>query len=122
MSLCWAKGTSGLDYEESTAIGHKTKSATELNNLWEFIRRYMEDGPEAVPKPKLISKFPWPWVSLQAPMIYLWPLFGKYGYEKLLPIFILLSPLFLIHGIFHWISLLLCWEPKWPKEIEDAGK
>jgi hypothetical protein len=35
---------------------------------------------------------------------------------------LLISPAFLIIGLSHWASLLLCWKPRWPKIIQEAGK
>ncbi|MFD3213678.1 hypothetical protein RAC78_22690, partial [Pseudomonas sp. LR_7] len=34
---------------------------------------------------------------------------------------VLISPAFLIAGTGHWLSLLLCWKPRWPKIIREAG-
>lgn len=30
-------------------------------------------------------------------------------------------PAFVIIGTGHWLSLLLCWRPRWPKVIREAG-
>jgi len=34
----------------------------------------------------------------------------------------LLLPVMLIHATGHWLSLLLCYEPRFPREIEEAGR
>ncbi|WP_230380341.1 hypothetical protein [Pseudomonas fulva] len=34
---------------------------------------------------------------------------------------VLISPAFLIIGTGHWLSLMLCWKPRWPKIIREAG-
>ena len=34
----------------------------------------------------------------------------------------LLLPAILIHATGHWLSLLLCYEPRFPREIEEAGR
>jgi len=107
---------------EITFVGKPTRNASELLAFWEYIRRYMEEGPEAAPKPKkLIGKFPWPWRSFMA----VWQLDS--GFLKVpqlwifLPIYCLLLPLIIIHACAHWVSLLLCYEPKFPRSIENAG-
>jgi len=107
---------------EITFVGKPTRNASELLAFWEYIRRYMEEGPEAAPKPKkLIGKFPWPWRSFMA----VWQLDS--GFLKapqlwiFLPIYCLLLPLIIVHACAHWVSLLLCYEPKFPRSIENAG-
>ncbi|MGF6591816.1 DUF6708 domain-containing protein [Pseudomonas sp. 2835] len=107
---------------EVTLVGKPTRNASELLAFWEYIRRYMEEGPEAAPKPaKLIGKFPWPWRSFMA----VWRLDSRFIKTPALWVFVLvyslLLPLIVIHAFGHWISLLLCYEPKFPKSIEKAG-
>ncbi|MCU1720350.1 DUF6708 domain-containing protein [Pseudomonas sp. 5P_5.1_Bac1] len=126
--LGWEKGD-GVDLQgtptdniELTFIGKPTRNASELLAFWEYIRRYMEDGPAAAPAPeKLICKFPWPWLSLKAA----WGLDTSFLRQRELRIFVLLNlllwPVILIHATGHWLSLLLCYEPRFPKSIEDAG-
>ena len=127
--LVWDKGD-GVDLEgtptdniEVTFIGKPTRNASELLAFWEYIRRYMEDGPAAAPAPeKLICKFPWPWLSLKAA----WGLDTSFLRQRELRIFVLLNlllwPVILIHATGHWLSLLLCYEPRFPKVIEEAGR
>ncbi|MGF6591815.1 DUF6708 domain-containing protein [Pseudomonas sp. 2835] len=107
---------------EVTLVGRPTRNASELLAFWEYIRRYMEEGPEAAPKPtKLIGKFPWPWRSFMA----VWRLDSRFIKTPALWVFVLvyslLLPLIVIHAFGHWISLLLCYEPKFPRSIEEAG-
>ena len=127
--LVWDKGD-GVDLQgtptdniEVTFIGKPTRNASELLAFWEYIRRYMEDGPAAAPAPKkLICKFPWPWLSLKAA----WGLDTSFFRQSELRVFVLLNlllwPVILIHATGHWLSLLLCYEPKFPKVIEEAGR
>jgi len=108
---------------EITFVGKPTRNASELLAFWEYIRRYMEEGPEAAPKPKkLIGKFPWPWRSFMA----VWQLDSRFVKIPQLwifvPIYCLLLPLILVHACGHWVSLLLCYEPRFPRSIEDAGR
>ncbi|WP_175651736.1 DUF6708 domain-containing protein [Pseudomonas sp. Marseille-P9899] len=127
--LVWDKGDgvdlggTPTDNIEVTFIGKPTRNARELLAFWEYIRRYMEDGPAAAPAPeKLICKFPWPWLSLKAA----WGLDTSFVRNRELRVFVLLNlllwPVILIHATGHWLSLLLCYEPRFPKSIEDAGR
>ncbi|WP_146038389.1 DUF6708 domain-containing protein [Pseudomonas sp. FW300-N1A1] len=107
---------------EMTLVGKPTRNASELLAFWEYIRRYMEDGPEAAPAPeRLLPRFPWPWHSLSA----VWRL--DTGVIKtpalwiFIPVHLLLLPLILIHACAHWVSLLLCYEPRFPRAIANAG-
>ncbi|MDD0973273.1 DUF6708 domain-containing protein [Pseudomonas fontis] len=127
--LCWDKGDgtdlagNPTDDIELTFVGKPTRNARELLAFWEYIRRYMEVGPEEAPPPKkLISKFPWPWLSLKAA----WGLDTSFLRHSALWVFVLLNcmllPAILIHAVGHWVSLLLCYEPRFPKAIENAGR
>ena len=83
----------------------------------------MEDGPAAAPAPqKLICKFPWPWLSLRAA----WRLDSSFFRDPALWVFVvantLLLPVILTHAFGHWVSLLLCYEPRFPRAIEEAGR
>ncbi|HBO0991751.1 TPA: hypothetical protein L4E57_005242, partial [Pseudomonas aeruginosa] len=127
--LVWDRGD-GVDLQgtptdniEVTFVGKPTRNASELLAFWEYIRRYMEDGPAAAPAPsKLISKFPWPWLSLKAA----WGLDTRFLKHRGLRVFVLANvlmlPAILIHATGHWLSLLLCYEPRFPRAIEEAGR
>ncbi|SIT08810.1 DUF6708 domain-containing protein [Achromobacter sp. MFA1 R4] len=126
--LAWDRGD-GVDLEgnptdniELAFVGKPTRNASELLAFWEYIRRYMEEGPEAAPAPKkLINKFPWPWLSFKVA----WRLDTQFLRHSALWVFVLLNililPAILIHATGHWLSLLLCYEPKFPRAIEEAG-
>ncbi|MDH0093681.1 hypothetical protein N7373_19705 [Achromobacter mucicolens] len=127
--LAWDKGD-GVDLEgtatdniEVTFVGKPTRNASELLAFWEYIRRYMENGPDTVPAPKkLVSKVPWPWLSFKAA----WGLDTQFLRHSALWVFVvanlLMLPAILIHAAGHWISLLLCYEPRFPRDIEEAGR
>ena len=83
----------------------------------------MEYGPDAAPRPlRLISKFPWPWNSFKVAWRLDTGSLGKPVLWFFVLINLLLLPVILIHGVFHWVSLLLCYEPRFPKAIEQAGE
>ncbi|MGO4004193.1 DUF6708 domain-containing protein [Pseudomonas fluorescens] len=108
---------------ELAFIGKPTRSAAELLAFWEYIRRYMECGLDAAPRPqRLICKFPWPWNSFKAAWRLDTSFLGNPALWLFISINLLLLPVILIHGFFHWISLLLCYEPRFPKAIEQAGQ
>lgn len=116
--LAWGTGDgtdlqgSFTDNIELTFVGKRTCNSSELMAFWEYIRRYMEVGDCAAPAPqKLISKFPSPLLSLKAASTL----------KVSGPLELLLWPTVLIHAFGHWLSLLLCYEPRFPKSIEDAG-
>jgi hypothetical protein len=87
-----------------------------VQGLWEFIRRYMEEGPEAVADS----------VSYYIPI----GRFGEnplYGFCRLLLNFnksigmqVFMAPLMLVFAIGRVISMLTGSNPKWPKEVEEA--
>jgi len=120
--LAWTNDMTGLPYFHIMLVGKVANGTSDIVNLWEFIRRYMEEGPQSVPRPKkLLGKVPWPWLSLQAPWSFMKPLWRAGLKPKVLLWTVLLSPVMLIHATGHWISLLLGWEPRWPKIIREAG-
>ncbi|EHK63293.1 DUF6708 domain-containing protein [Achromobacter arsenitoxydans] len=126
--LGWDRGD-GVDLQgtrtdnfEVTFVGKPTRNASELLAFWEYIRRYMEDGPAAAPAPKkLLTKFPWPWLSFKAAWGLDTRFFRHSGLWVFVVINILILPAILIHATGHWLSLLLCYEPRFPRVIEEAG-
>jgi hypothetical protein len=95
----------------------------ELVGFWEYIRRFMEEGPESVPRPKRLLKLhPFTWEPLRAAlrcMSFSWRKGGRLGTAVAV---LLLSPLIVLLAFCHWVSLLLCHQPRWPKVIEEAGQ
>lgn len=129
--LAWGKGAvydadgHPNDDFEIALVGRTARNGAELLAFWEYIRRYMEVGPQAAPPPKkLLSKTPWPWLSFEAA----WNIMPLRGLREsgMWPVFvlvkILLLPVTIVHAFGHWISLLLCYEPKFPPSIEGAGR
>ncbi|WP_420210886.1 DUF6708 domain-containing protein [Burkholderia aenigmatica] len=122
LMLAWTNDMTGLPYFHIMLVGKVANGTSDIVNLWEFIRRYMEEGPQSVPRPKkLLGKVPWPWLSLQAPWSFFKP-FWRGGLKRGVLLWtVLLSPVMLLHATLHWISLLLGWEPRWPRIIREAG-
>ena len=81
----------------------------------------MEEGPEHLPKPRKASLLPLPWHGFGA---HLETVGGLYrtspGIMKLLLV-IFLVPVMAFLGMAYWASELLCWQPRWPKVIRQAG-
>ncbi len=122
LMLAWTNDMTGLPYFHIMLVGKVANGTSDIVNLWEFIRRYMEEGPQSVPRPKkLLSKVPWPWLSLKASWSFLRPLWRAGLTAKVALWTVALSPLLLVHAALHWISLMLCWEPRWPRIIREAG-
>ncbi len=122
LMLAWTNDMTGLPYFHIMLVGKVANGTSDIVNLWEFIRRYMEEGPQSVPRPKkLLGKVPWPWLSLQAPWSFFKPLWRGGLKPGVLLWTVLLSPVILLHATLHWISLLLGWEPRWPRIIREAG-
>ncbi len=122
LMLAWTNDMTGLPYFHIMLVGKVANGTSDIVNLWEFIRRYMEEGPQSVPRPKkLLGKVPWPWLSLQAPWSFFRPLWREGFKPRVLLWTALLSPVMLLHASLHWISLLLGWEPRWPRIIREAG-
>jgi len=120
--LTWNPAVTGLPHLHLMFVGKTADGTSDIVNLWEFIRRYMEDGPQAVPPPKKrLTKVPWPWLSVMASLSFFRPLWRAGLRWQVAGWVTLASPALLIHAVGHWLSLLLCWEPRWPKLIREAG-
>lgn len=120
--LAWDSAVTGLPHLHLMFVGKVADGTSDIVNLWEFIRRYMEEGPQSVPQPKkLLGKIPWFWLSLLAPWSFFKPLWQAGMRRQVILWVTLVSPVLLLHAAGHWISLLLCWEPRWPKIIREAG-
>ena len=120
--LLWEPAVTGLPHFHLVFVGKVADGTSDIVNLWEFIRRYMEDGPQSVPPPKkLLGKVPWPWLSVMASLSFFRPLWRAGLRWQVACIVALASPALALHAVGHWVSLLLCWEPRWPRIIREAG-
>jgi hypothetical protein len=105
-----------------TFIGKPPPRIGDHQVQWEFIRRYMDEGGlQAVALPRISSKYPWPWKGLTA-LAEGHEDFFKTANGLMILGALLLSPAFLVIAFIHWISLLLCWTPHWPKALREAGQ
>lgn len=120
--LSWGPRLPDLPHLHVVFVGKRADGTSDIVNLWEFIRRYMEEGPQSVPAPKkLLGKVPWPWLSVMASLSFFRPLW-RAGLRWQVACFVALaSPALALHAVGHWVSLLLCWEPRWPRIIREAG-
>lgn len=113
----------GAGYDEMMMLGRPMSGNAELVGFWEYIRRYMEEGPDSVPRPKRLLKLhPFTFEPLRAAlrfMSFTWRDGSKIG---TLVAGTLLSPLIALLAFCHWVSLLLCYQPRWPEIIEEAGQ
>ncbi len=120
LDLIWPPSFAGALHPELIHVGKAANNFTELQSEWEFIRRFMDEGPEGLPRPSLTSHFPWPWQAFTPQFEGLTQYFRKSSRITKLGL-VLISPAFLIIGTGHWLSLMLCWKPRWPRIIREAG-
>lgn len=113
----------GFPVAQSVGIGKNTYHAQDYKDEWEFIRRYMEHGPDNLPKPRLSTHFPMPFHGIEGhikPMLRVWQNdTSLFWCLMLIPVFLILLPFYTVG---YFISECLCWQPRWPKVIRQAGK
>jgi len=117
----WYTPYTPLPFPNMVFVGKKSASEAEMKAEWEYIRRYMDEGGlDAVDPPSINSHLPLPWPAFAAQFEALGPYLRHSG-----PItwfgMLLVSPALVVLGLAHWASLLLCWRPRWPKIIQEAG-
>ncbi len=118
--LYWSQSFTRSHYPECAWVGKAGNNQSEIQAEWEFIRRFMDEGPEGLPRPRITSHFPWPWQAFTPQFEGLTHYF--WNSSRIIKLgLVLISPAFLILGVSHWLSLLLCWKPRWPKIIREAG-
>ncbi|MFK0096188.1 DUF6708 domain-containing protein [Pseudomonas sp. NPDC090592] len=120
LALIWHPSRTDLPHMEIAQIGKQGQGGSELRDEWEFIRRYMEEGPHAVPRPRLSTQLPSPIQAFSAQFEGLGRFFRKSSWLFKVAL-LMVWPAFVIVGTGHWLSLLLCWRPRWPKVIREAG-
>ena len=102
-------------------LGLPSRDYQHLLSFWEYIRRFMEDGADAVPAPKrLRSKWPNPLSSMWTVSRLSLPGGFDLG-RSFLWLRLALTPVFVIWGLGHYASLLLSYEGRFPKAIRQAS-
>lgn len=120
--LGWFPNDTLLPFPAYVFVGKQSSQLGDLQSEWEFIRRYMDEGGvQAVEKPRISSQLPLPWPAFTAQFDALGPFLRNSGPVVWLGC-LLISPAFVILGLSHWASLLLCWRPRWPRIIREAGQ
>ncbi|HEY9100119.1 MAG TPA: DUF6708 domain-containing protein [Thiobacillus sp.] len=108
--------TDGETVKESFAFSHYSgKNDPDLMQFWEFIRRYMADGPAT-----LIQK-----VEHVMEISHKKETFWN-GFHRLIAemapvplVAVLTSPLWFVIAIFRWIAMRTSKIPQWPQWVED---
>ncbi|MDH0650266.1 hypothetical protein N5D48_25945, partial [Pseudomonas sp. GD03858] len=111
LALVWHPIRTGLPHLEFAFLGKQGQGGSELRDEWEFIRRYMEEGPDAVPRPRLSTQLPSPIQAFSAQFEGLGRFFRHSGWPLKVAL-LLIWPAFVIIGTAHWVSLMLCWRPR----------
>ncbi|GKX61841.1 DUF6708 domain-containing protein [Pragia fontium] len=119
--IVWHPYRTGLPFGVMISIGKKMMSQQDLLDEWEFIRRYMEEGPANLPVPRKASLLPLPWHGFSAHMETVGSLYRLTPGIMKLPLVLFLTPVMIFLGMAYWASELLCWQPRWPKVIRQAG-
>lgn len=119
--LVWHPRFTGLPHMEMAFIGKQGQGGSELRDEWEFIRRFMEEGPEGLPRPRLSTRFPSPIQAFSAQFEGIGRFFRKSSWLFKVAM-LMVWPAFVVLGTCHWVSLMLCWRPRWPKIIREAGQ
>lgn len=101
---------------ETFAFGYVSTSMDNVRAHWEYLRRYMEEGPK---EPWELLDYCLPIDQHKEPRILglqrLWlDLNGQIFFQ------ILLSPIFLMAWIGRQFAMATCKIPVWPKEVEEA--
>jgi len=110
----------------SQFIGRRTsfKTTGDWMAFWEYIRRYMEEGPDSVPKPKTVighrPSIREAWISVTQ----WYPAFQQKGAIGKISdgITLLILPLIVLMFVGNFLGQCLTWQARFPKEIERAGR
>ncbi|WP_189672761.1 hypothetical protein [Pseudomonas sp. SWRI51] len=121
LGLAWHPRYTGLPHMEIAFVGKQGQGGSELRDEWEFIRRFMEEGPEGLPRPRLSTRFPSPIQAFSAQFEGIGRFFRKSSWLFKVAM-LMVWPAFVVLGTCHWVSLMLCWRPRWPKIIREAGQ
>ena len=90
----------------------------ELRSQWEFIRRYMEEGPEKL-YDQVITMYPVD--KKKEPYLFGLKRFSmNFAYWPIVTL--IFSPLILLGSIGRWIAMRTCKIPRWPAEVEAESE
>jgi hypothetical protein len=110
----------GVTIKETFAFPIYSTKKDELLNYWEFVRRYMEEGPA-----KLIGSDDGQ-VEICHPIAdrkesFGWSMQLIYSHMAMVPVmFWIFSPFLTLIGLARYLANLTCDVPVWPKSVESA--
>jgi hypothetical protein len=110
----------GVTVKETFAFPMCDTLKNELLHYWEFVRRYMEDGPA-----KLIGSEEGQ-VEICHPIAgrkegFKWGVMILYSHFAIAPLmFWILSPILTLEGLARYLANLTCDVPEWPESVEEA--
>ena len=98
--------------------GYLTADLGKTLSLWEFFRRYMEEGPEAVTKDIPIYCLP---IDKHKESFDLGLTMIRFSQWSSSGFLVELFSIFLFfEALARWVAMMTCRIPIWPKEVEDA--
>ncbi|MFC4492040.1 DUF6708 domain-containing protein [Chromobacterium aquaticum] len=106
---------------DAAFLGGPCDDYAQLVGFWEYIRRFMEEGPQAAPRPRrLRTRWPNPVSSLLTVFRLNLPGgIGKLPFFRVLRV--IMFPAFFIWMLGHQLSQLLSYEGRFPKAIRRAS-
>ncbi|MEZ0470326.1 DUF6708 domain-containing protein [Luteimonas salinilitoris] len=125
--LCDVRGhvLEGDMVRDTFAVGHYFDDSrmSRIQSIWEFIRRYMEEGPETVaehPLDRLIHESTKP--TLKNCFIHVYASMGPNFIALRYFLFFLFFPSVWVLTLTRWLVLNSCKEPMWPPEVEMESR
>ncbi|QBH03073.1 DUF6708 domain-containing protein [Xanthomonas oryzae] len=105
----------GTIVKDTFALGHCAERDEPVKQMWEFIRRYMEEGPEAVAEHPLDK-----YVELSVAPTWKNCLISAVGFTNATTPFkrVLLSPFIGTFTVVRWLVFKSCKQPVFPPEVE----
>ncbi|QDI03849.1 hypothetical protein E4A48_09195 [Xanthomonas cerealis pv. cerealis] len=105
----------GTIVKDTFALGHCAERDEPVKEMWEFIRRYMEEGPEAVAEHPLDK-----YVELSVAPTWKNCLISAVGFTNATTPFkrVLLSPFIGTFTVVRWLVFKSCKQPVFPPEVE----
>nr|WP_324292661.1 DUF6708 domain-containing protein [Xanthomonas oryzae] len=101
--------------KDTFALGHCAERDEPVKEMWEFIRRYMEEGPEAVAEHPLDK-----YVELSVAPTWKNCLISAVGFTNATTLFkrVLLFPFIGTFTVVRWLVFKSCKQPVFPPEVE----